>query len=212
MGGLVKITQFDPDYSRNLGSGDTFLVSGPSGGSNSGFGGDVVGSWGELSVIGLRSAVSLSSNLTGAIGDVLTIISTSPLVAQFATGSNAASSTTVSIAAFFDGGGSTIAANATAVDIYLPFNVTLTAATTLADQTTNTVLSVWSDTYANYPPTIADNIAAAASPTISAASKAQDNTLTGWTTSLASGRTIRVAVASNSAAQRVSLHLTATRS
>lgn len=86
----MKITQFDPDYSAKLATGDVFI--GGSSGSNSGFaGGDVVGEPGDLSVVGLRSTVALSSNMTGLLGDVLTIIGTSPLTANFATPSNAGS-------------------------------------------------------------------------------------------------------------------------
>jgi hypothetical protein len=84
---VVKITAFDELYSRNLGTGTVYI--GGSNGSNSGFaGGDVVGEPGDLSVVGLRRTVALSSNLTGGIGDVLTIIATNPRTAQFATPSN----------------------------------------------------------------------------------------------------------------------------
>lgn len=86
----MKITAFDELYSRNLGTGTVYL--GGSNGSNSGFaGGDVVGEPGDLSVVGLRRTVALSSNLTGGIGDVLTIIATNPRTAQFATPSNSGS-------------------------------------------------------------------------------------------------------------------------
>jgi hypothetical protein len=50
------------------------------------------------------------------------------------------------------------------------------------------VLDIWKDTYANFPPTNADSITAAAPPTITAsANKSEDSTLTGWTTSIAAG-------------------------
>lgn len=51
----------------------------------------------------------------------------------------------------------------------------------------NCVVDIWKDTYANFPPTIADTITAAAKPTISAGVKYQDTTLTGWTTTVNAG-------------------------
>lgn len=87
----MKITNYDDTYSQKLGLGETTLVSGSSGGSNSSLGGDVSGTLGNVSVNGLRRSVSLGSNLgTGvAIGDVLTILSTAGTpVARFATPSN----------------------------------------------------------------------------------------------------------------------------
>jgi hypothetical protein len=86
----VKITAFQDIYPTNLATGVT--VIGGSSGSNSGYtGGDVQGTPGDLSVVGLRSVVSLSSNLASgrSVGDVLTLIQTAPsAVAQFATPSN----------------------------------------------------------------------------------------------------------------------------
>lgn len=49
------------------------------------------------------------------------------------------------------------------------------------------VVDVWSDTYANYPPTDADSIVAAAPPTISGGVKSEDTDLTGWTKQLSEG-------------------------
>ncbi|KKN45014.1 hypothetical protein LCGC14_0687260 [marine sediment metagenome] len=49
------------------------------------------------------------------------------------------------------------------------------------------VVDLWADEYANYPPTVADTICAAAKPTIAAAVKSEDTTLAGWTKELARG-------------------------
>jgi hypothetical protein len=46
---------------------------------------------------------------------------------------------------------------------------------------------MWKDTYANYPPTVADTITASAKPTLSTAIKAEDSTLTGWTKTVTAG-------------------------
>jgi hypothetical protein len=70
---------------------------------------------------------------------------------------------------------------------------------------------VWADTYGNYPPTNADTICAAAPPTIAAANKSIDTTLTGWTTALAAGTTLRFNVESVSLIERLALILTVTK-
>lgn len=59
--------------------------------------------------------------------------------------------------------------------------------TLIADQSGSAVIDVWRDSYANYPPTNADTITASAKPTLASAIKAEDATLTGWTTSFAAG-------------------------
>lgn len=84
----MKLTQYDTLAPVRLGAGYGSMSSAD--GSNSDFGGDVTGSPGELTVVGLRSKVSLSSNInpTNLAGDVLTLIA--PGVAQFATASNGA--------------------------------------------------------------------------------------------------------------------------
>ena len=76
-------------------------------------------------------------------------------------------------------------------DIQVDFACTITGVTLLADQTGSAVVDIWKDTYANYPPTDADSIAAAALPTISSTTKYNDTTLTGWTTSISAGDTLR---------------------
>lgn len=93
---------------------------------------------------------------------------------------------TDSIQFIIDGGGSVISTGVKGF-IEIPFACTITQVTTLADQTGSIVVDIWKDTYANFPPTVADTITAAAKPTISSAVKAQDATLTGWTVSLAAG-------------------------
>ena len=70
------------------------------------------------------------------------------------------------------------------------------------------VVDIWKDTYANYPPTVADTITAAAKPTLSSAIKSVDSTLTGWTTSLAAGDVLGFNVDSVSTVTRVLLTLT----
>lgn len=56
------------------------------------------------------------------------------------------------------------------------------------------VLDIWKDTYANYPPTVADTITASAKPTVSSAAKAQDSTLTSWIRTFSRGDILHVNV------------------
>ena len=85
-----------------------------------------------------------------------------------------------------DGGGSVLA---TGVKSYVtvPYNCTVKSWTILAENSGSIVVDVWKDTYANYPPTVADTIAGSEKPTISSGIKNQDNSLTTWTTALSEG-------------------------
>lgn len=73
--------------------------------------------------------------------------------------------------------------------IEAPFACTLTGWSIFPDPgvTGSIAFDIWKDTYANWPPTIADTIVASAKPAITAGVKNQSNTLTGWTTAVASG-------------------------
>jgi len=108
-----------------------------------------------------------------------------------------------------DGGGSTITTGVKG-DIEVPYACTITAARLLADQSGSIVVNVWKDTYANFAPTAGDKITASAPPTISSASKSQDTTLTGWTTSISAGDILRFNVDSVTTIQRVTVSLTVT--
>ena len=109
-----------------------------------------------------------------------------------------------------DGGGVTITTGIKG-DIEIPFDCTITRVTALADQSGSIVVDIWKDTYANFPPTDADSITASAPVTISAATKSQDATLTGWTVSLTRGDVLRYNVDSITSIQRVTISLQVTR-
>jgi len=98
-----------------------------------------------------------------------------------------------------DGGGAPISTGVLPVALEIPDACTITSARLLADQTGSIVVDIWNDTYANYPPTDADSITASAPPTISAASKSEDTSLTGWDTALAAGDILKFNVDSCSA-------------
>jgi hypothetical protein len=96
---------------------------------------------------------------------------------------------TFPIAFEWDGQGSAVTAGATSVVIAeVPVACLITAARITAPLGSGSaVVDLWVDSYANYPPTVADTITASAKPTLSSAQKAEDTTLTGWSPTLAAG-------------------------
>lgn len=105
-----------------------------------------------------------------------------------------------------DGGGSAIT---TGVKGYLevPFGCVIVAARMLADQSGSIVVDIWKQVYASFPPLVAQTITAAAPPTISATTKSQDTTLTGWTTTVTAGDILAFNVNSASTVTRVTVVL-----
>lgn len=147
----------------------------------------------------------LSVNVDGSTieinTDALRVKDAGITVAKLAT---VARDTTINVV--IDGGGSAITTGIKH-DVQIDFACAIISATLLADQSGSIVIDIWKDTYANYPPTDADSITAAAPPTISTATKSQDTTLTGWTTAIAAGDTLRFNVDSITTITRVTLAL-----
>jgi hypothetical protein len=114
---------------------------------------------------------------------------------------------TVAIAFVIDGGGAAISTGIKG-DLEVTFACTITAARLFADQSGSIVVDIWKDTYAQYPPIGADSITASAKPTIASTTKAQDTTLTGWTTSIVAGDILRFNVDSVATLTRVTVSLT----
>lgn len=96
-------------------------------------------------------------------------------------------------------------------DLVVPFACTITKATLLADQSGSVVVDIWKDTLANFPPTNADSITAAAPPTISTATKSEDATLTGWDVDIAAGEILRFNIDSITSITRLTISLTVER-
>lgn len=117
---------------------------------------------------------------------------------------------TFAIVLVLDNGGVALLAS-TKADVYVPFACTIQEWTILADVSGSIVLDLWMDTYANYPPTVADTITAAAKPTVTTAVKGQSSTLTGWTTAVPAGDSIRVNVDSITSITRAVLTLKCVR-
>jgi len=118
-------------------------------------------------------------------------------------------SRTVAIEYVIDGGGTALTTGVKG-DLVVPFACTISGVTLLADQSGSVVVDIWKNTYANYPPTVANTITASAIPTISTATKYQDFTLSGWTKTVNAGDTLRFNVNSDTTITRVNVALQAT--
>lgn len=119
-------------------------------------------------------------------------------------------SLTGSVNVEFHGGGAAIAVGSEAI-VRMNFACTLVGWEIYSKQTGSIVVDVQRDTFANYPPTAGDSIAASAKPTISSSNKAQNTTLTGWTTAVSAGDILRFNVDSATTVEDVFLSLRYTR-
>lgn len=125
-------------------------------------------------------------------------------------GSNWVAYKTAVIGLTLDGGGQAIEIGNKGY-IRIPYACTITKWTLLADQSGSIKIDIWKDSYANYPPTDADTITAANEPELSSAIKAEDATLSGWTTSITAGDVLGFYVDSASIVKRVVLQLEVTK-
>lgn len=105
-----------------------------------------------------------------------------------------------------DGGSSTIATGIKG-DLEIPFACTISRWTLLADRSGSIQIDIWKNTYANFPPTVANTITGSAKPLISGAVKGQSSTLTGWTISINAGDILRFNVDSVATIRRAVLSL-----
>ena len=117
---------------------------------------------------------------------------------------------TITITFIIDGGGSAITTGQKG-HLEIPFACTITGWTIVADQSGSIVIDVWKDTYANFPPTVADTIAGSEKPTLASVQKNQDLTLTTWTTAVAAGDILAFNVDSATTITRVTLSLKVTK-
>lgn len=152
----------------------------------------IVGAEGDVVVTDIPAVTAAGSSLWGFVSGAWKLLG--------------GGATTRDLIVVIDGGGSAITTGVKG-DVSLDFACTIQGWTLLADQSGSIVIDIWKDLYANYPPTVADTITASAKPTISSATKATSTTLTGWTTAIAAGDTLRFNVDSATTVQRVTLML-----
>ena len=146
------------------------------------------------------------SNITLASGQTVDGVD----VSAHAASGTAHQSNVVAIPFVIDGGGSAITTGQKG-HLEIPFAMTISGWTLVADQSGSIVIDVWKDTYANFPPTVADTIAGSEKPTLSSVQKNQDLTLSTWTTAVAAGDILAFNVDSITTVQRVSLILRGTK-
>lgn len=123
---------------------------------------------------------------------------------------------TATIGITIDGGGAEISTGYKGF-IRIPFDCVITKASLLGDDDGGSiVIDIWKCSYANYDggsthPVDGDSITASAPPTISSASKSEDNTLSGWTTAISNGEILGFNVDSISTFEKVTLILEVSR-
>ena len=147
--------------------------------------------------------------ITGSLTVTQGIIASQGITGSFsgtATFATTASYTPISrsFGIVIDGGGSAITTG-TKTDAIIPFNMTISSWTLIADQVGSIVIDVWKDNYSTYPPTVLDSIAGSEKPTLSSAIKNQDTNLTTWTTAITAGDIVRFNVDSASTVTKVTL-------
>lgn len=117
----------------------------------------------------------------------------------------------VAIVWVVDGGGSTITTGVKG-DLQVPFACTVTHWSVLLDQSGSIQFDVWKDIEANYPPVVGDSmIPSGTKPHVTGALKDSSSVMTGWTTAIAAGDTLRFNVDTITSAGRATLTLYATR-
>jgi hypothetical protein len=143
-------------------------------------------------------AVSFGNTGTsyGSLGDILISQGNAPpaWTSQF-----------TSLSFVFSGAGSPIMTGF-AGDLQIPFASQIVEATLVADQAGSIVIGISKAPYATFPGSLA-SIVGSSPPTLTAAQKSTDTTLTGWTTSIAAGDILRFSVTSASAVTSVTLSL-----
>ena len=110
-----------------------------------------------------------------------------------------------------DGGGAVITTGLLPNGLRIPFACTINSVTLIADQTGSIVVDIWKDSFANFPPTVADSICASAKPTLSSSRTSEDTTLTGWSKTISAGDVLFFNVDSVSSVQNVSVILKVTK-
>lgn len=157
-------------------------------------------------IVGGRFGDTLTSGSNPDLVAIEAIAGTSGALKKTAANTWALDNLTCNIVFTKDGNG-TVLPTGIMGTVEVPFACTITGVTLLADTSGSCVVDIWKDTYAQYAPTDADSITAAAVPTISSTTKYQDTTLTGWTTSVSAGDVLTFNLDSVTSVTRLSINL-----
>ena len=162
----------------------------------------------DFATVATSSATVSTSESTTAVSSAATATSSATVATSEATtaASYSAALSVGTLTFIIDGGGAAISTGIKG-DLRIPFACDISSITLLADQSTSTVIDIWKDTYANFPPDNTDTITASSEGTISAAVKSEDTDIFGWTTSITADDILRFNVDSNDNAQRITLAL-----
>lgn len=201
----------------------TYSVSSLLGGANDAY----LYSTGSKLIIGnVTPSVHPSSSIYFVVGGLeqsthtKMIISSSGVVSASAFAGNGSQLTNISSASFsvtssyfqeiksvgltIDGGGSIITTGIKA-DITFPYSGYINAWYLTSDVAGDIVIDVWKDTFANFPPTVADTITGTELPTLSGTAFNSDTNLTTWSKQVTTGDVIRFNVVSAATIKRVNL-------
>jgi hypothetical protein len=158
----------------------------------------------QLGAMDVVGAVSVVGAFTGAASDPLLISQLSTVGAAKRTGNPVwAIETFPYVLQLEVGGFGTVLPTGIVGDLQAPVDGTITSVALQADQTGSVAVSVWKDTYANYPPTILDVKSSGFS--ISSGVGLLDSTLSGWTTDVTAGDCFRFNIDSVSTITRLTI-------
>jgi hypothetical protein len=164
----------------------------------------------QLAAQDIAGATSITGGMTGTASDPIVISELDTVGAAKRTGTNTWAIETFPLALQLavGGSGATIQTGICG-DLQCPVAGTITSVALQADQSGSVAVSVWKDTYANYPPTILDVISNGYSITDGTA--LLDSTLSGWTTSVAAGDCFRFNIDSCTSITRLMITLQISR-
>lgn len=113
--------------------------------------------------------------------------------------------------ASFDGGLGDIVVGAFC-DLFVPFGFTINQVTLLGDAAGSLQIDIRVCSYSDHPAGPADTICGGSPPTLVGTSRVQDSTLSGWTTTIAAGSSMRFIVASAIGIKKANLVIDGSRS
>ena len=184
------------------------LESGGGGGTGAvdsinGLTGVVVLDAGDVGADSAGTAATATAALAATLADIATSGSADDLVAGTVPVARIPTDVrTRVVGCVIDGGGSAITTGLKSY-VRVPFAGTITKWSIIGDVSGSCVVDVWKSTWGAFPPTVANTIAGTEKPTLAAAQKAEDTTLSTWTTTVAAGDVFAFNVDSASTVTRV---------